>query len=261
MVSLMLPGAVFRPVSYRLEAGAFKGAPLGWCLHVADMDGSPFDVFQNAKSPNRRFSHGWVAKDGSGEQYTTLDMQAWAIASGNPWYWSFETEGRPDEPMTDAQIHTLAMWHNAVGASDLIGNRPGDHGIVCHYCGLSAWGAHSCPDPAGMEGKGVRSNQRQAIIDCAIALRQSPVAVPVRTPPRVAPPAIPPFPGILRIGSTGAGVRTAQKQMFHRGWAISVDGVFGEQTFNTVEEFQRRKGLSVDGIIGPVTWRALWLAK
>jgi peptidoglycan hydrolase-like protein with peptidoglycan-binding domain len=225
------------------------------------MDGSPFNVFQQAVSPGRRFSHGWVAKDGSSEQYTTLDMMSWAQASGNPWYWAFETEGKPGEPLTGPQIVTLARWHNFVGASDLIALRPGDHGIGTHYMGLAAWGAHSCPDPQGQEGKGPRSLQRTDILKAAVALRQSPPVTPVRVPPRVAPPTVPAFPGMMRLGSTGGGVRTLQRQLLHRGWAITVDGVYGQATLNTVEEFQRRKGLAVDGEVGPLTWRALWLAQ
>lgn len=36
-----------------------------------------------------------------------------------------------------------------------------------------------------------------------------------------------------------------------------LDGVFGENTQNAVQQYQRSQGISVDGIIGPVTWRYL----
>jgi peptidoglycan hydrolase-like protein with peptidoglycan-binding domain len=37
----------------------------------------------------------------------------------------------------------------------------------------------------------------------------------------------------------------------------TIDGIFGTNTFNAVECFQRHTGLSVDGIVGPNTWRTL----
>ena len=36
-----------------------------------------------------------------------------------------------------------------------------------------------------------------------------------------------------------------------------VDGIFGLQTEQAVEQFQRQAGLEVDGIVGPATWVAL----
>ena len=164
---LYLPGAKWRPISYRGEAGKFTHEPLGWILHVAVMNGSPFNVFEKAKSPNRRFSHGWVAKDGSSEQYQTLDMKSWAQTAGNGDYWSFETEGYPEEPLTLAQQRTLATWHNYLGTPDLIVDKPGGRGIGTHYMGGAAYGGHSCPDPVGKEGKGPRSLQRDDIIRIA----------------------------------------------------------------------------------------------
>jgi putative peptidoglycan binding protein len=37
----------------------------------------------------------------------------------------------------------------------------------------------------------------------------------------------------------------------------TIDGIFGTNTFNAVECFQRHTGLSVDGIVGPNTWGKL----
>lgn len=51
-----------------------------------------------------------------------------------------------------------------------------------------------------------------------------------------------------------------QLQMRRRGWNISVDGLYGDQTKNIARAFQREKHLSQDGLIGPATWTAAWTA-
>lgn len=165
-----LPGATWRPVSYANASGTFTAPnPLGWILHVVVGNGSPWGTFEHAPAGSRRFSTGWVAKDGAGEQYTELTSKPWAQAAGNGQYWAFETEGYPTEPLTAAQIDTLARWHNHLGAPDHIADTPGQPGIGVHYMGGQLWGGHPCPDPA--PGAGPRSHQRQAILDRAKALR------------------------------------------------------------------------------------------
>lgn len=49
-----------------------------------------------------------------------------------------------------------------------------------------------------------------------------------------------------------------QQRMKDRGWDIEVDGLYGDQTGNVAEAFQREKGLTVDRLIGPQTWGAAW---
>jgi peptidoglycan hydrolase-like protein with peptidoglycan-binding domain len=64
---------------------------------------------------------------------------------------------------------------------------------------------------------------------------------------------------MLQQGSTGSDVRRLQrilvmvKLLDHAG----IDGIFGPQTRERVEDFQSGKGLAVDGIVGPATWGAL----
>jgi hypothetical protein len=163
MVSSRYPPAKWRPVSYIGEAGSLP-FPCGWVLHVVVGNGSPFGTFQGAKSPNRRYSHLWVAKDGRVEQYQRLDRMSWAQASGNSSWWSVETEGFVDEPLTDAQIRALAVWHVWCGAKDAVADSTSARGIGTHSMGGAAWGGHECPGA-------LRAAQRQQIIDRARALR------------------------------------------------------------------------------------------
>lgn len=165
------PAAVQRPVSYAPSAGLLDQQPHGWVLHVVVGNGSPWGTFEHATSPNRRFSHLWVSKTGMVEQYAPLTGKSWAMAAGNPWWWSVETEGMPSEALTDAQLDALAAWHVWCGAVDRIagpedtqGGSPG-RGIVTHQDGGAAWGGHACPGP-------IRAGQRPEILRRAAALRQ-----------------------------------------------------------------------------------------
>lgn len=49
-----------------------------------------------------------------------------------------------------------------------------------------------------------------------------------------------------------------QQQMRKRGWRISVDGYFGEQSERVLKAFQKDKGLKQDGKLGPRSWKASW---
>jgi N-acetyl-anhydromuramyl-L-alanine amidase AmpD len=52
--------------------------------------------------------------------------------------------------------------------------------------------------------------------------------------------------------------RRWQQRMADRGWAIAADGLYGGQSGDVAEAFQREKGLDVDRLIGPATWAAAW---
>lgn len=55
-------------------------------------------------------------------------------------------------------------------------------------------------------------------------------------------------------------LRTWQNRMKERGWFITVDGLYGDNTATVARMFQAEKGLTVDGLIGPATWEAAWSA-
>ncbi len=63
---------------------------------------------------------------------------------------------------------------------------------------------------------------------------------------------------VLRLDDYGADVNKLQRRLseldFYRG---PIDGVFGLQTEQAVENFQRQAGLGVDGVVGVATWQEL----
>jgi len=61
----------------------------------------------------------------------------------------------------------------------------------------------------------------------------------------------------VRKGSSGEAVKACQSQLKSKGYAVTVDGVFGTGTESAVKKFQKDKGLLVDGIVGLDTWSKL----
>ncbi len=71
------------------------------------------------------------------------------------------------------------------------------------------------------------------------------------------------FSRVLRRGDRGVPVRTLQYYLAFLGFfnsdlpQISVDGIFGQETYDAVLTFQKKYGLNVDGIVGRTTWNAI----
>ncbi|MCI2047733.1 MAG: peptidoglycan-binding protein [Faecalibacterium sp.] len=72
------------------------------------------------------------------------------------------------------------------------------------------------------------------------------------------------YPGVLKKGSTGTPVRELQYYLYLIAAfepsipTVSIDGVFGTATENSVKAFQQLAGLTVDGIVGQTTWNTLY---
>lgn len=65
---------------------------------------------------------------------------------------------------------------------------------------------------------------------------------------------------VLRLGDKGKNVTDLQKELAWLGYDIGkhgADGIFGQDTRNAVEAFQRDRGIKADGIVGPETRAAL----
>lgn len=60
-------------------------------------------------------------------------------------------------------------------------------------------------------------------------------------------------------GTRGAdGLARWQERMAYRGWRITPDGLWGDETARVALAFQTEKGLARDSFVGPDTWAAAW---
>jgi hypothetical protein len=75
-----------------------------------------------------------------------------------------------------------------------------------------------------------------------------------------APPAPPPFKGVLKLGSNGHLVEIWQHRMARRGWHIAVTGSYDASSQGFCKAFQKEKGLKVTGTVNRETWNAAWTA-
>jgi hypothetical protein len=168
---VILAGAASRPIGTNFSAST--GRVIGVVLHVQQGNGSPWALFNN---PTTKVSAtGWIAKDGTLEQYLDPDTQTgWAQAAGNyappqgngP-YVGFETEGFATEALTEAQILAFAGVLHELSVHFGFPLALVDHGQpgFTPHCFLSGapdpnWGNHSCPGP-------VRLGQMPAILAAA----------------------------------------------------------------------------------------------
>ncbi|PWI11424.1 hypothetical protein DIZ27_05095 [Streptomyces sp. NWU339] len=82
-----------------------------------------------------------------------------------------------------------------------------------------------------------------------------PVNLSGETPPDPGPPAAD-WP-LLKVGSQGTDVTTAQYLLRARGHSTAVDGSYGPKTAAQAKAFQNANGLVADGEIGPESWPRL----
>lgn len=175
---LLYPKATARLMPYTPPA---MGPSLGLVLHVQQGNGSPGPMFAGLVAPNRRNAHWWVSKTGAVEEYVSADLQSWAQKDGNPLYHSAETEGWDTEPLTPAQVASLAELYRwgvqTFGWPLQLADAPGTRGFGWHGMGGAAWGGHyGCPGD-------LRKAQRQAILDAArISPSQEDDMEMIRTP-------------------------------------------------------------------------------
>jgi hypothetical protein len=151
-------------------------AHLGLVLHVQVGDGSCYGEFDNPA--NQASSTWWISLTGQLEQYVDADMAAWTEAAGNFTWDSVETEGTPDQPLTTAQVQTLArlyVWgHQQYGWPLILSESPPAPGLGWHGMGGLAWGGHfGCPGD-------LRQAQRaEALYLASLVLSPPPIVPPI----------------------------------------------------------------------------------
>lgn len=239
------PGGISRPF-------------LGLVLHVEVGSESGSDQwFHNPAA--QASAHFGIPKRGGVDQWVGLTDRAWAEAAGNSRWASVETEGLPADPLTDAQLDSLAELyaelHTHAPAEFPLhtSESPSEPGFGWHGMGGAAWGGHFfCPGD-------VRRRQRAEVLARTVRLLRPQLA---ETPHRSPEPSAPPYPGHpLELGANGEPVRQWQGHMRARGWRIDVDGDYGHQSQAVCSEFEAEKRLRVDGVVGPVVWAATWRAR
>lgn len=157
------PGATYRPVCPQKTNGPWNEL-LGVAIHVNVSNGN---LTNWVGSPSVEMScHFEFYKDGTVEQYLPITTTSWCQSDGNGYYISFETEGYPSEPFTDAQQASIAAcyaWiHTVTGIPLQLAEVPNvDAGLIWHGAGGDAWGGH--PDCPG----DLRKAERAAILAAA----------------------------------------------------------------------------------------------
>lgn len=61
----------------------------------------------------------------------------------------------------------------------------------------------------------------------------------------------------VKYGCTGTAVKALQKLLQGKGYSLTADGDFGNNTNTKVRNFQKSVGLTQDGICGKNTWKSL----
>ncbi len=174
----IVPFAKWEPVPS--HSGPMAGHQ-GLVLHVQVGNGDCYGEFD--VPANQASSTWWVSKTGQLVQYVDSDVTAWTEAQGNPYWDSVETEGLVSEPLTDAQILTLArlyVWgHQKYGWPLVMTDDVNAAGFIWHGAGGAAWGGHTgCPGD-------LRKPQRAAVLFIAgLVLNPAPGQPPAPAPPK-----------------------------------------------------------------------------
>lgn len=127
-------------------------------------------------------AHFGIAKDGSVYQWVDTDDKAWAVAKGNPHWYSVENEGFAGQQLTAAQIESganLFVWLSKLDGFPLqLTSDPAGKGLGHHSMGGLSWGGHACPGADIV-------NQKQAFLNRALQIAGN---HPVPPPPTPLPP-------------------------------------------------------------------------
>lgn len=88
----------------------------------------------------------------------------------------------------------------------------------------------------------------------ALSGQAAPTAPAAAPPaPAAAPKPAHKFPGVLKKGSKGEGVKLVQEKV-----GRNPDGDFGQKTHDSVVAWQKANKLTADGVVGEKTWSAMF---
>lgn len=66
---------------------------------------------------------------------------------------------------------------------------------------------------------------------------------------------------VLKRGATGSLVVLLQKELANNGLNVPATGLFDQQTYVAVKQYQTSRGLNRDGVVGADTWTAITINK
>lgn len=234
--------------------GGYMPTSRGLVFHVNAGNGNAFDWFTNPAAPTAS-SHFQLMKTGELIQGVPMDTVAWCQVAGSSTWHSIETEGWPNEPLTEAALDKLARlyaWGNRnCGWALQQADSPDGYGLGTHEMGGQAWGGHACPGPA-------RSAQRGEVLRRAATYAGGVVQGPTGlTTVAKGYPDLPTIDLNAALLMSHPHVRTLQGLLEARGFWIKPDNTSKKPLIQLTKAFQKAKGLKDDAVVGPLTWAAL----
>ncbi len=253
----IVPGFVYRPV--RNTAGDAIH-PIGLVLHVQQGNGNLFGRFNDPASQVSATL--WAGKAGQREQYVPSDVRAWAQAAGNATYDSIETEGFTTEPLTSAQIETVARAYadgvRTFGWALAVTDSPGHSGLILHADGGVAWGNHpGCPGALRAAARGQIIARTAALVGKDVGGGAPTLVQSLQQAVHVTADGTwgPVTDAALEAVRTNPHTHAEQTVI-----GVAADGIWGPQSqaayVATVKTIQAVLGVDTDGIWGPVTDQA-----
>ncbi|HEY2285504.1 MAG TPA: peptidoglycan recognition family protein [Streptosporangiaceae bacterium] len=182
------PANVTYNTPFPTRNGSFgSGAMNGALMHtmVTDLP-EAVTIFNTDRGANSASAHFGISQAGEIHQFGPVGKGwiAWHAMAANATYYGIEhaDSGKPDTPLTDAQIAASAQVVEALSAfADFplaVTDVPGGKGYGTHFMGGAAYGGHTCPD---LPPQHVRSAQRAAILALAGQIRQEGKVVSLTT--------------------------------------------------------------------------------
>jgi peptidoglycan hydrolase-like protein with peptidoglycan-binding domain len=192
-------------------------------------------------------------------EYVRRDFKAWTASNANPVavqveLCAFARWTAAEWDRHPAMLKNVADWiaeearrYGIPIVRLTAGQAQGSGQGVCQHKDLGSWGGGHWDCGPGFP------------IDRVVNMARGAKPGPAPKPPPAGK--APPFPGtLLKNYIEGHGTQVWQTQMRKRGWKLTADGKYGNESEKVCRQFQAEKGLGVDGIVGPATWNAAWTA-